>query len=58
MKKELLLCSMAGFLLTGISGCSGNEPWSDSAYTLQKEDIKVDYPEAGFTANAGQRFPD
>ena len=56
MKKELLLCSLAGILLTGISGCSGNEPWSDSAYTLQKEDIKVDYPEAGFTANAGQAF--
>lgn len=56
MKKELLLCSLAGILLTGISGCSGNEPWSDSAYTLQKEDIKVDYPEAGFTANAGQTF--
>lgn len=56
MKKELLLCSLAGILLTGISGCSDNEPWSDSAYTLQKEDIKVDYPEAGFTANAGQAF--
>ena len=56
MKKELLLCSLAGILLTGISGCSGNEPWSDSAYTLQKEDIKVEYPEAGFTANAGQAF--
>lgn len=56
MKKELLLCSLAGILLTGISGCSDNEPWSDSAYTLQKEDIKVEYPEAGFTANAGQAF--
>lgn len=56
MKKELLLCSLAGILLTGISGCSDNEPWSDSAYTLQKDDIKVDYPEAGFTANAGQAF--
>lgn len=56
MKKELLLCSLAGILLTGITGCSNNEPWSDSAYTLQKEDIKVEYPEAGFTANAGQSF--
>lgn len=56
MKKELLLCSLAGILLTGISGCSDNEPWSDSAYTLQKDDIKVDYPEAGFTAHAGEPF--
>lgn len=56
MKKELLLCSLAGILLTGITGCSNDEPWNDPDYTLQKEDIKVDYPETGFTANAGQSF--
>lgn len=71
MKKEVLLCCMAGFLLTGITGCSDEEPWTDPNqnesgttnpdtddpdYILQKDDIKVDYPEAGFTANAGQAF--
>lgn len=71
MKKKVLLCCMAGFLLTGITGCSDEEPWTDPNqnesgttnpdtddpdYILQKEDIKVDYPEAGFTANAGQAF--
>ena len=71
MKKKVLLCCMAGFLLTGITGCSDEEPWTDPNqnesgttnpdtddpdYILQKDDIKVDYPEAGFTANAGQAF--
>lgn len=71
MKKEVLLCCMVGFLLTGITGCSDEEPWTDPNqnesgttnpdtddpdYILQKDDIKVDYPEAGFTANAGQAF--
>lgn len=71
MKKEVLLCCMAGFLLTGITGCSDEEPWTDPNqnesgttnpdtddpdYILQKDDIKVDYPEAGFTAHAGEPF--
>lgn len=84
MKKEVLLCCMAGFLLTGITGCSDEEPWTDPNqnesgttkpdpdepgtdnpdepgtdnpdYILQKDDIKVDYPETGFTAHVGEPF--